>query len=85
MRDAQPKNIYLKDYQSPNFVIDQTHLRFDLFEDFAQVDSRLMMRRNREQHQNFEGPLVLVGQQLELKSIKIDGRVLADSEYLQED
>jgi aminopeptidase N len=84
MRDAQPKNIYLKDYQPPYFVIDQTHLRFDLFEEHAQVDSRLMMRRNRQQHESFEGPLVLVGQQLELIAIKVDGRLLANDEYLLE-
>jgi aminopeptidase N len=52
MRDAEPKSIYLKDYQPPHFVIEETHLRFDLFEDYAQVDSRLVMRRNREHHES---------------------------------
>jgi aminopeptidase N len=85
MRDAQPENIYLKNYQPPYFVIEQTHLRFDLFEDYAQVDSRLVVRRNRQQHENFEGPLVLVGQQLELLAIAIDGSQLTDKEYLLED
>ena len=33
MRDAQPESIYLKDYQPPHFVIEETHLRFDLHED----------------------------------------------------
>jgi aminopeptidase N len=85
MRDAQPKNIYLKDYQPPYFVIEQTHLRFDLFEEYAQVDSRLMMRRNRQQHQNLEGPLVLVGQQLKLETIKVDGVLLEACDYSLED
>jgi aminopeptidase N len=84
MRDAQPESIYLKDYQPPFFVIEQTHLRFNLFEDHAQVDSRLVVRRNRQQHENFEGPLVLVGQQLELLSISIDGSRLTDDEYVLE-
>jgi aminopeptidase N len=84
MRDAQPESIYLKDYQPPFFVIEQTHLRFNLFEDHAQVDSRLVVRRNRQQHENFEGPLVLVGQQLELLSITIDGARLTDDEYVLE-
>jgi aminopeptidase N len=84
MRDAQPESIYLKDYQPPFFVIEQTHLRFNLFEDHAQVDSRLVVRRNRQQHENFEGPLVLVGQQLELLSITIDGSRLTDDEYVLE-
>jgi aminopeptidase N len=84
MRDAQPESIYLKDYQPPHFVIEETHLRFDLFEDYAQVDSRLEMRRNRQQHENYEGPLVLVGKQLELLAITIDGSRLSDDEYVLE-
>ncbi len=81
MRDAQPKNIYLKDYQSPLFLIDQTHLRFDLFENYTQVDSRLVMRRNRQQHPDDNSPLVLVGQQLELLAIKVDGQLLVADDY----
>lgn len=81
MRDAQPKNIYLKDYQSPLFLINQTHLRFDLFEDYTQVDSRLVMRRNRQQHPDDNSPLVLVGQQLELLAIKVDGQLLLAGDY----
>ena len=84
MRDAQPESIYLKDYQPPHYVIEETHLRFDLFEDYAQVDSRLVMRRNRQQHENYEGPLVLVGKQLELLAITIDGSRLSDDEYVLE-
>lgn len=86
MRDAQPKTIYLKDYQSPHFVIDETHLRFDLFEDYCQVDSRLLMRRNNELHKGYTGPLVLVGQQIELLNIKVDGILLTSDDYqLQDD
>jgi aminopeptidase N len=81
MRDAEPKSIYLKDYQPPHFVIEETHLRFDLFEDYAQVDSRLVMRRNREHHENFEGPLVLVGNQLELLAISVNGSRLSGDDY----
>jgi aminopeptidase N len=81
MRDAEPKSIYLKDYQPPHFVIEETHLRFDLFEDYAQVDSRLVMRRNREHHESFEGPLVLVGNQLELLSISVNGSRLSGDDY----
>ena len=85
MQDTQPKNIYLKDYQPPHFVIEETHLRFDLFEDYSQVDSRLVMRRNSQQHESYVGPLVLVGQQLELLSIKVDGQSLTTDDYHLED
>ena len=81
MRDAQPKNIYLKDYQPPHFLIEQTHLRFDLFEEYTQVDSRLVMIRNQEQHGNYDGPLILVGQQQELLAIKVNGKPLTGEEY----
>ncbi len=85
MQDMQPKNIYLKDYQPPHFVIEETHLRFDLFEDHSQVDSRLVMRRNSEQHKGYAGPLVLVGQQVELLNIKVDGQLLTTDDYHLED
>ena len=85
MQDTQPKSIYLKDYQAPHFVIEETYLRFDLFEDFSQVDSRLVMRRNKVQHQNYTGPLVLVGQQVELLNIKVDGELLIADDYQVED
>jgi aminopeptidase N len=81
MHDAQPKTIYLKDYQPPHFVIDETHLRFDLFEDYSQVDSRLVMRRNNQQHEGYTGPLVLVGQQIELLTIKVDGELLVADDF----
>lgn len=81
MRDAQPKNIYLKDYQPPHFVIDQTHLSFDLYEEYTQVDSRLVMRRNRTQHQDFNGSLTLVGQQLDLIAVVLDGKKLNAEQY----
>ena len=84
MRDAQPKNIYLKDYQPPHFIIHETQLRFDLFEDYSQVDSRLVMQRNHQQHPGYTGPLVLVGQQLELLGIKIDGKLLTPDDFQQE-
>jgi aminopeptidase N len=85
MRDAQPESIYLKDYQAPHFEIEETHLCFDLFEDYAQVDSRLVMRRNREQHEDYAGPLVLVGKHLELLAITLDGVRLNADQYLLDD
>ena len=81
MSDLQPKNIYLKDYQSPYFMIDTTHLRFDLFEEYTQVDSCLQMRRNTKEHQGYVGPLVLVGNGLELISVAINGAELPSDKY----
>ena len=61
MRDAQPKSIYLKDYQPPVYVIDQTHLKFDLYEEMTLVESELLMRRNPEYDQQKDTSLELVG------------------------
>lgn len=83
MSDAQPKSIYLKDYQAPYFLIDQTHLRFDLYEDYALVESRLLMRRNSDEQNTNEGreALVLHGQHLELVEVKVNGAVLDSDAY----
>ena len=37
MRTEQSKTIYLKDYQAPDYLIDETHLTFELFEDHTLV------------------------------------------------
>lgn len=81
MSDLQPKNIYLKDYQSPYFMIDTTHLRFDLFEEYTQVDSCLQIRRNKQDHLGYQGPLVLMGKGLELISVAVNGTQLSDDKF----
>lgn len=48
MRTEQPVTIRLQDYRQPDYLIDETHLTFELFEDHALVHSRLSMRRNAE-------------------------------------
>lgn len=81
MKDSQPKAIYLKDYQAPAFVIEQTKLRFDLQEDFTEVTSVLTLKRNPSVTEN-SGPLVLDGQHLELKAVAINGEKLAENQYV---
>ena len=77
MKDAQPKVIYLKDYQAPQFVIEHTLLCFDLYEDHVLVSSELTMRRTDET----SSALALDGQNLELVSIKVDGSALSSDAY----
>ncbi|WP_163370867.1 aminopeptidase N [Endozoicomonas acroporae] len=87
MKDSQPKAIYLKDYQAPDYWIDQTNLTFDLFEDHAMVTSVLSIRRNPDHPsastaenapQNKLPELVLVGDNLELLSLEIDDQPFTD-------
>jgi len=75
MKDAQPKAIYLSDYQSPAYAIDKTHLQFDINEDVTLVTSKLEMRKLREE------PLVLNGQHLELVSVEVNGTARGQGEY----
>jgi aminopeptidase N len=78
MRDAQPAAVYLKDYASPDYLINRTELHFELHDDHALVTSRLYMLRC---DPGRELPLVLNGVALELVSVTIDGQVLEDGEF----
>ncbi len=83
MKESQPKAIYLKDYKAPDYWIDKTDLVFDLHEDHALVTSTLLIRQNEKTSQAGFADLVLSGIELELLSVSIDGRVLAEDEYRQ--
>ncbi|KVV04276.1 MULTISPECIES: aminopeptidase N [unclassified Pseudomonas] len=80
MRTEQPKMIYLKDYQAPEYLIDETHLTFELFEDHTLVHAQLVMRRNPERGAGLP-PLALDGQQLELLSVKLNDLELTAQDY----
>ncbi|HYQ39821.1 MAG TPA: aminopeptidase N, partial [Pseudomonas sp.] len=80
MRSEQPKTVYLKDYRAPDYLIDETHLTFELFEDHTLVHAQLVMRRNPAAGSGLP-PLVLDGQQLELLELKLDDRVLGAADY----
>ena len=80
MRTEQSKTIYLKDYQVPDYLIDETHLTFELFEDHSLVHAQLVMRRNPEAGAGLP-KLVLDGQQLELLELKLDDRELNAGDY----
>lgn len=84
MRDAQASTIYLKDYSAPDFLIDKTELRFELFETHALVHSNLELRRNPDSA-NRAAALVLDGCELALQSLSIDGVELAEGGYRVEE
>lgn len=80
MRTEQPQMIHLKDYQAPDYLIDETHLTFELFEDHTLVHAQLVMRRNPARGEGFP-VLALDGQQLELLSVKLDDVDLTSADY----
>ncbi len=70
--------IYLSDYTPPAYLVDTIDLDIAIFEGFATVSARCAFRLNPA---GKGGPLVLDGEELEIESLRIDGRVLADGEY----
>ncbi len=71
----QPKRIYLTDYTAPAFRIKSLDLHFNLHETATLVTAIQVVEKISE------APLVLDGESLILKSISIDGRELAATEY----
>ncbi|MCQ4256583.1 aminopeptidase N [Stutzerimonas stutzeri] len=80
MRTEQPKVIHLKDYQAPDYLIDETHLTFELYEDRTLVHAQLVMRRNPDAGAGLP-PLQLDGQDLELISLALNDRQLGLGDY----
>ncbi|RLZ08161.1 aminopeptidase N [Acinetobacter sp. 2JN-4] len=77
---AQPpvqtdQTIYLKDYQKPSFLVESIHLDIQVYSDQTTVDSTLVMKRQAA------GAMVLLGRDLELKSIQLNGQLLNSDQY----
>jgi aminopeptidase N len=68
--------VRLADYQPPAWRVEHVDLTFDLGIDEALVGARLHLRRERDE------PLRLDGEELELLEVALDGRVLADNDYM---
>ncbi len=71
MRTSEPEPVYRKAYRPPSFWIDRVDLDFDLNENVTIVTARLTVRRSSEAGK--DDPLVLMGDALELRSVRIDG------------
>ncbi len=84
MRDANPKTIFLKDYQVPDYLIHTVDLTFDLTEDSTLVKTQLSLVRNPSSTSD-NADLVLMGENLVLHSVALDGQTLSHPDYLQTD
>ena len=80
MPNAEQKTIYLKDYTVPEFLIPNTELHFDLSADDTLVNTRLNIQRNPD-CQKAQPELILMGEELTLESIAIDGKALTPEQY----
>lgn len=80
------KTVYLKNYQAPDYLIDETHLKFELFENFTLVHAELHIKRNPEKNSEENLPeLVLDGQDLELLTVSINDIVQNGNSYTVDD
>lgn len=70
-----PVTTYLKDYQPVSFSVLSIDLDVALHEDMAMVTSTMSLKRCHE------GPLHLVGDELELVQVMLDGKILSAAEY----
>ena len=80
MPNAEQTTIYLKDYTVPEFLITQTNLHFDLSADDTQVRSQLTIHRNPACAKT-NPDLTLVGEELILESISLNGKELTPQQY----
>ncbi len=76
--EQQLKTIYLKEYKKPDFLIDHVELTFELGNEQTRVYSVLQIKRNTSDK---NAPLVLMGEYLELGTIKLAGATLDKSAY----
>ena len=77
MSEPQPKVIRRLDYRPPAFRIERVELEFDLGPETTQVKAKLAIRREADQ----PCPLTLDGDELELKSLRLDGQTLDKARY----
>lgn len=66
----------LKDYTTPDFTIEQVHLRIELKEENTCVHSELVIKRNKDVKS-----LILDGEEQQLVSLAIDNKILSTAEY----
>ena len=71
------KAVYLADYRSPTYTTEQTELHFDIRDGVTTVSSNLHVRRL----DHASDVLELLGEDLTLLSVSVDGRALEDNEY----
>ncbi|MBK8103330.1 MAG: aminopeptidase N [Cellvibrionales bacterium] len=79
MSNSVTQATLLQDYKPSDFLIDETHLNFQLTEMATTVNARLKMRRNPQG--NADALLVLDGAELATRSVTLNGKPLPASDY----
>ena len=85
MQLAQPKTIYLRDYKPSPYLIDSIRLVVDIFEAHTLVTSTMKIYKS-DAFKNLAARLELNGENVLLKSIKLNGEILSSDRFqLSED
>ncbi|XP_047324453.1 puromycin-sensitive aminopeptidase isoform X2 [Impatiens glandulifera] len=71
-----PKEIFLKDYQLPDYYFDTVDLKFTLGEEKTVVHSKIAVNPR----DGSSSPLVLDGKDMELVSVKVNGELLKEGD-----
>ncbi|MDF2996313.1 MAG: pepN [Xanthobacteraceae bacterium] len=79
LRDAEPQPVRLADYRPPDWLVDTVDLDISLHPTATRVIARLGMRPNPRGREG--APIVLDGDELELKSIALDSGALPAEAY----
>ncbi len=77
----KPVTKYRKDYQPSQYLIKNTHLVFQLHDDYTLVTTELEIVRNPLDKRPALQPLVLDGVELELQEILVDGQPVPEESY----
>lgn len=81
MSEANPQPIYRNDYRVPDFQIPEVRMFIFLNEEETLVKSKLSIFRNPDA-ETASAPLRLIGEELELVEIYLDGEALSADQYI---
>jgi aminopeptidase N len=81
MRTDTPQTIYRKDYTAPTYLVETVELGFDLDPARTIVANRLTLRRNPDSGRR---DIELVGEDIELVAIRLNGKTLDEDGYALE-
>ena len=79
MRTEEPRPVRLKEYRPPDWLIDTVDLDVSLDATATIVRAKLKLKPNSA---GMPAPLVLDGEELTLRSLKLDGKPLANDSFL---
>ena len=79
MKTEEPRPVLLKEYRPPAFLVDTVSLDVSLDPEKTEVRSVLQMRRNPDA--GADGPLVLDGEHLTLKEVRVNDERLGENQY----